>query len=219
MPASALRNKRPLWRREQLGESHLGTLALSRAQLLQSADELKLRSVGFVQKLFAAFGVLLLAPSTYAAEPKVYLQSDITAAKIMELEKGYVVDVTLLATDMEEMFMNSRAELKGIDLSSPGILEIEIGRYVAKRITMRDRDGNACASKVDRSGEDPANDEGVLVSLTFECAVKDVFYDASKFLAAHGPRAWQVVTIVHGKAQKQVRINAESPPTPVGAAH
>lgn len=174
--------------------------------------------MGLVQKLSAAFGVFLLAPSTYAAEPKVYLQTDISAAKIVEVASGYAVDVTLLASDLEEMFIKSRAELRGVDLSAPGILEIEIGRYVAKRITMRDRDGNACASKVDRSGEDPANDEGVLVSLTFECAVKDVFYDASKFLAAHGPRAWQVVTIVQGNAQRQVMINAESPPAPVGAS-
>lgn len=171
-----------------------------------------------MHKLSAAFGILFLAPIAFAAEPQAYLQADISAAKIVAAESRYSVDVTLLASDFEEMFLKSRTEHWGVDLSAPGILEIEIGRYVAKRVAMRDRDGNACASKVERSGEDPANDEGVLVSLTFECADKDAFYDARKFLEAHGPRAWQVVTIMQGDARRQVMINVESPPTPVAAS-
>jgi hypothetical protein len=60
---------------------------------------------------------------------------------------------------------------------------------------MRDRDGRYCSSKVEHAGEDPANDEGVRVSLRFECTGREIFYDASKFLSAHGAGAWQVVTI------------------------
>jgi hypothetical protein len=104
-----------------------------------------------------------------------------------------------------------------VDFTAPGILEIEIGRLLKRRIEMRERGGSACTSKVERSGEDPSNDEAVLVSLTFECATKDVVYDAQKLIAAHGPRAWQVVTIFQGDAQRQIMLNAESPPVPRGS--
>lgn len=170
------------------------------------------------RKRFAAL-TLLLSPSICVAAPAVHLQSDISAATITVKGSRLSVDVTLLASDFEEMFQRFRSELKGVDLSAPGILEIEIGRFVEKRIALRDRQQNACASKIERSGEDPANDEGVLVSLTFDCAAAEVVYDASRFLAAHGPRAWQVVTIVQGDARRQIMLNAESPPAPLSAPH
>lgn len=164
--------------------------------------------------------MLPVAPSVFAAEPKVYLQNYISAAKIVEARDGYMVDVTLLASDMEEMFLSTAAERRGVDLSGPGILEVEIGKFVAGRIVLRDRDDHPCAVKVERSGEDPANDEGVLVALKFDCPTRDVVYDASRFLAAQGSRAWQVVTIFHGDAHVQVMLNAESPPAAlVDGAH
>lgn len=177
----------------------------------------EMRSIGVRRRIAGTFCILSLAPAVHAAEPKIYLRTDISAAKIVETRNGYNVDVTLLASDFEEMFQRSRAELRGVDLAAPGILEIEIGRYIARRIEMRERGGTACASKIERSGEDPGNDEAVLISLTFECATKDVVYDARKFLAAHGPRAWQVVTIIRGDAHRQVMVNAESPPAPLNA--
>ncbi len=78
-----------------------------------------------------------------------------------------------------------------------------------------DSDGKACASKVERAGEDPSNDEGVRVVLTFDCPSRNVIHDAGKFLAAQGARAWQVVTILRGDAHRQVLVNAESPPAPM----
>lgn len=162
--------------------------------------------------LAATFAVSPVLAPAIAAEPKVYVQNYISAAKIVETGAGYTVDVSLLASDMEEMFVNTAAERKGVDLSGPGILEVEIGRFVAKRIVLRDRDGRTCAAKVEKSGEDPANDGGVFVSLKFDCPTQDVVYDASRFLAAHGARAWQVAVIFHGDSHRQVMLNAESPP-------
>lgn len=168
-----------------------------------------------LRALCVGFSTLSIAAPARPAEPKTYLQPNISAATIAETLQGYKVDVTILASDFEEMFLKTAAERRGVDLSSPGILEIEIGRFVAKRIAMRTRDGSPCASKVERAGEDPANDEGVRVSLTFECANRDAAYDASGFLATQGPRAWQVVTVLHGDTNRQVMLNSESPPAPV----
>ncbi len=151
-----------------------------------------------------------------AEEPGNYLQKDISTAKIVETSRGYAVDVSILASDFEEMFQKSFNERRGVDLSVSGALELEIGRFVADRITMRGGDGTPCPGKVERSGEDPGNDEGVRVSMTFECPSHDAVYDANKLLATHSSRAWQVVTIsrgdAHGQAMVQAMINAESPP-------
>lgn len=161
------------------------------------------------------FAVAGADPSAAVEEPKGYLQKDISTAKIIEGSRGYAVDVSILASDFEEMFQKSFNERRGVDLSEPGVLELEIGKFVADRVTMRDRDGTTCPSKVVRAGEDPGNDEGVLVSMTFECANHDAIYDASKLLAAQSARAWQAVTIGRGDTQRQVMVNAESPPVRV----
>ena len=163
----------------------------------------------------ALAAALFFAMSASAEEAKSYLQKDISAAKIDETSDGYTVDITILASDFEEMFQKAFNDRRGVDLSAPGILELEIGRFVAQRTAMHERDGKLCPNKVERAGEDPTNDEAVRVSLTFACANHDATYDASKFLAARSARAWQVVTINHGGAHRQVMINAESPPTSV----
>ncbi|MDP3555588.1 MAG: hypothetical protein Q8R99_16610 [Methylocystis sp.] len=164
----------------------------------------------------AAIAVAGAALTAAAGEPGSYLQKDISTAKIVETSRGYAVDVSILASDFEEMFQKSFNERRGVDLSVSGALEREIGRFVAERITMRGGDGTPCPGKVERSGEDPGNDEGVRVSMTFECPSHDAVYDANKLLATHSSRAWQVVTIsrgdAHGQAMVQAMINAESPP-------
>ena len=76
-------------------------------------------------------------------------------------------------------------------------------------------EGVVCRGKVDKAGEDPTNDEGVLVSLVFDCKTSDVTYDARELLGALGARAWQVVTIVRGQQADQKMINADSPPIPL----
>ncbi len=89
---------------------------------------------------------------------------------------------------------------------------------MSKRLTIRDRDGNSCPTRVEKSGEDPDNDEGVLVTLAVDCGREGASYDARAFLAAAGSRAWQVVTVGRGPASRQVMINAESPPVRIEAA-
>jgi len=163
----------------------------------------------------AAFAVAGADPSAAVGEPKGHLQKDISTAKIIETSRGYAVDVSILASDFEEMFQKSSNERRGVDLSEPGVLELEIGRFVANRVAMRRGDGTICPNKVERVGEDPGNDEGVMVSMTFDCSDPDVVYDASKFLSGYSPRAWQIVTISRGGAQRQVMVNAESQPTSV----
>jgi hypothetical protein len=162
-----------------------------------------------------AFAIAGADPSTAVEEPKGYLQKDIATAKIIETSRGYAVDVSILASDFEEMFQKSFNERRGVDLSEPGALDLEIGKFVANRVTMREKDGTPCPSKIERAGEDPADDEGVLVSMTFECANRDAVYDASKLLAAQSARAWQAVTISRGAIRRQVMVNAESPPVRV----
>lgn len=151
-----------------------------------------------------------------AAVPNTYIQPDISAAKIFENNRNYTVEVSILATDFEEMFRRQLSGLGRIDLSGPGLLELEIGRFVARKIKMQSVEGAACQSKVEKAGEDPSNEEGVLVVLTFECATRDVVYDARELLASLGPRAWQVVTIIGDKAASQIMINASGPPVALG---
>lgn len=167
------------------------------------------RRVGiFVAVAFAAMlGKISLAQSV---ESNAFIQANISAAKIVQNANRYEVDVSMLATDLEQMFQKGAGERVGVDLSQPGVLEREIGKFVASRIEVRDNNGVACSRKIERAGEDPTNDEGVLVVLGFECPSSNATYDATKFLAAAGPRAWQVVTIMHGDAKRQIMVNSES---------
>ena len=86
------------------------------------------------------------------------------------------------------------------------------------RVTMHQANETVCEGNVERAGEDPANDEAVLVELSFNCADQNVTYEATKLLSAEGPRAWQVVTIVRGGKTQQVMVNGESPPVVLSGA-
>jgi len=173
------------------------------------------------------FGVLAIAvlatttgkaPLAQTAKPGVFIQTNISAAKIAQSDHRYLVDISLLASDFEEMFQKSGGERVGVDLSQPGALEREIGRFVQSRVAVREDKGTACEGRVERAGEDPTNDEAVLVVLSFNCAGHDVTYDATKLLSTQGPRAWQVVTIIRGEKSLQVMVNGESPPVAVSGA-
>ncbi|MGO9430028.1 hypothetical protein [Rhodoblastus sp.] len=154
--------------------------------------------------------MLAKIPLAQSREPDVYIQTNISAASIVEYNNRFVVEVTILASDIEQMFQKSGDERVGVDLSQPGEVEREIGKFVEKRVAMRNNNGSACASKVEQAGEDPKNDEGVLVVLSFECAGADAIYDVTKLLMTQGPRAWQVVTILRGDTKRQVMVNAEN---------
>ena len=83
---------------------------------------------------------------------------------------------------------------------------------------MHRANGTVCEGNVEQAGEDPANDEAVLVKLSFNCADQNVTYDSTKLLLAEGPRAWQVVTLVRGGKTLQVMVNGESQPVALSSA-
>ena len=169
---------------------------------------------------FAAALAAMLARtlSARSLEADAYIQTNISAAKIVANNNRYHIDITILATDIEEMFQKSGSARVGVDMSQPGALEREIGKFVANRIEVRNNDGAACAKKIERASEDPTNDEGVLVVLSFECVSNRATYDATKFLGAQGPRAWQTITIIDGDAKWKIMVNSESPPVELSSA-
>ena len=105
--------------------------------------------------------------------------------------------------------MNERAN---VDLSRPGVLEDEIGKFVARRVAMRDAGGRACGGKVELAGEDPKSQDSALVVLSFNCAGDFTIYDATKLLAAKGQRGKQVVTLTGTKNAGETMVNGASPP-------
>lgn len=90
------------------------------------------------------------------------------------------------------------AERAGIDLSPAGILEAEIGKFIQRRVEMRNSAGKACTSIVVQAGEDPSDHTAALVTLDFDCRSVDgqIFYDPSSLLDLHGNGARQSLTLV-----------------------
>lgn len=159
----------------------------------------------------AAVTALLLAlcQSALAHTP------DISTGKIVAKPKGsYAVDIGFLATDLERLFRESMAERQGVDLSPPGVLETEIGKFIQRRVSMRDAKGRVCASRIEKSGEDPTNQDSALVALAFDCVGADpvIFYDATKLLAAQGARGKHLVTVVDEKNPGETMLLPGSPP-------
>ncbi|ARN81888.1 hypothetical protein [Methylocystis bryophila] len=166
-------------------------------------------------EIFAAIALatmLVQAPPARSLDSNGLIQNNISTASIAGNGQRYIVDMRMLATDVEQMFLKTGREREGVDLAQPGAIEREIGAFIASRVTMRDGQGADCARKIEKSGEDPANDEGVLVELSFACATAGASYDPTRLLAAQSPRAWQVVTIARGEAKRQIMVNGESPP-------
>jgi hydrogenase/urease accessory protein HupE len=124
---------------------------------------------------------------------------DISTGKITPKgERVYVVDVGFLATDLERMFQDTMDERSGVDLSPPGVLEEEIGKFVARRVAMRDETGRACMAKVEKSGEDPTNQDSALIVMRFDCTgtTGKIFYDPTKLLAAQGSKGKHLISLI-----------------------
>ena len=64
--------------------------------------------------------MLAKIPLAQSLEPDVFIQTNISAAKIVENNNRYVVEITILATDIEQMFQKNGGERVGVDLSQPG---------------------------------------------------------------------------------------------------
>ncbi|HEY8161469.1 MAG TPA: HupE/UreJ family protein [Methylocystis sp.] len=168
---------------------------------------------GFRRRL-AALLLLCVGSSLGFAAPALAHTPDISTGKIApQAERVYAVDVGFLATDLERMFQDTMDERAGVDLSPPGALEEEIGKFVARRVAMRDETGRACMAKVQKAGEDPTNQDSALIVMRFDCAGASgkVFYDASKLLAAQGSRGKHLVTLL-GENAGETMLYPQNPP-------
>ncbi len=164
--------------------------------------------------LWRSLAALILLTIGFAA-PALAHTPDISTAKIVAKKDGvFVVDEGFLATDLERMFQDSLAERAGVDLSAPGVLESEIGRFVQRRVAMRNEQGQLCASHVEKAGEDPTNQDSALVVLRFQCPAGGgkALYDATKLLAAQGPKGKHLVTLESPENAGQTMLNPSSPP-------
>ncbi|WP_457795768.1 HupE/UreJ family protein [Methylocystis sp. S23] len=139
---------------------------------------------------------------------------DISTGKIApQANRIYLVDVGFLATDLERMFQETMDDRAGVDLSPPGVLEEEIGKFVARRVAMRDETGRACMAKVEKAGEDPTNQDSALIVMRFDCsgAAGKVFYDATRLLAAQGSKGKHLVTLL-GENAGETMLYPQNPP-------
>jgi hydrogenase/urease accessory protein HupE len=149
------------------------------------------------------------------AAPAAAHTADISTAKIDAKEhRVYRVDVGFLATDLERMFSETMAERSGVDLQPPGALEAEIGKFVKRRVSMEDAAGHACENHVESAGEDPTNADSALVVLRFDCAgvPGQIFYNATKLLAAQGSKGKHLVTLTGTENAGETMLYPASPP-------
>lgn len=124
--------------------------------------------------------------------------ADISSARVVpEGESKYRVDVGVLGTDIERMFQETQAERAGVDLSPPGVLEQEIGKFVQSRVSLQNEGGVACKSQVGSVGEDPSNPYDAKIVLHFDCteAPGQIFYHPEKLLAAQGSRGKHLFSV------------------------
>jgi hydrogenase/urease accessory protein HupE len=148
-----------------------------------------------VRPATAFFAVFAFAASCL---PALAHTADISSAKVLpEAGDRYRVDIGFIGTDIERMFQETQEERAGVDLSPPGVLEAEIGKFIVKRVDLRNADGKLCPSKVIYSGEDPSNPYDAKVSLQFDCSgvAGPILYDPARLMATQGKRAKQLVSI------------------------
>ena len=158
--------------------------------------------------------LLAIALLCCGAAPALAHTADISTAKITaKPNRVYSVDVGFLATDLERMFQETMSERAGANLSEPGVLETEIGKFVQHRVSMHDAGGHVCASTVEKSGEDPTNQDSALVVLQFDCSgvAGQIFYDAAKLLAAQGPKGKHLVTLIGGENAGETMLYPADP--------
>ena len=91
----------------------------------------------------------------------------------------------------------------GIDLMRNGALENQIGAMVLKRIFLSSDKSQACEKALIKSGEDPSNDELVLIEIKFQCESLNFIYDPRELLTTHSQRSWQIIIVSEGSDQKE----------------
>jgi hydrogenase/urease accessory protein HupE len=124
--------------------------------------------------------------------------ADISSSRIVpEANNHYRVEVGFLATDIERIFAENKAEREGVDLTEPGVIEGMIGKFIQTRVDLQNAEGQTCASAVVAVGEDPANPYDSKVVLRMDCSTVpgQIFYNPYKLLDAQGRRAKHLVSI------------------------
>jgi hydrogenase/urease accessory protein HupE len=164
-----------------------------------------------MRPMWTRLAVILLLSLGLAAPARAHTP-DISTARLTPKDGGWTVEIGFLATDLERMFQETMNERANVDLSRPGVLEDEIGKFVARRVAMHDASGRTCGGKVESAGEDPKTQDSALVVLKFQCAGDFTIYDATKLLAAQGPRGKQVVTLTGVKNAGETMLNGASKP-------
>jgi hypothetical protein len=151
----------------------------------------------------------------YLAHPeeiKVFVRENISSANFVKIGADNVLYLRFLATDIEEIFQKTMKERIGIDLMRNGALENQIGAMVLKRIFLSSDKGQACEKALIKSGEDPSNDELVLIEIKFQCESLNFIYDPRELLTTHSQRSWQIIIVSEGSDQKEYFVSSESPP-------
>jgi hydrogenase/urease accessory protein HupE len=164
-----------------------------------------------MRPMWTRLAAILLLSLGLAAQASAHTP-DISTAKLTPKDGGWTIELGFLATDLERMFQDTMNERANVDLSRPGVLEDEIGKFVARRVAMHEPGGRTCVGKVETAGEDPKTQDSALVVLRFNCAGEFTIYDATKLLAAQGPRGKQVVTLTGVKNAGETMLNGASKP-------
>lgn len=183
-------------------------------------NNLGIHSFSKIKHILLAFIVsyLALASESIAEEDKVFVQENISAAYISREGGDYLLNLRMSATDIEEMFQKTMKERIGVDLMRSGALESQIGSMVLKRISMKDNNLVSCEKNLVKTGEDPINDELVLIVIKFKCKTDHLTYDTRELLSVLGQRAWQVVVFQHGAKSRKYFINLQSDPIDIKTA-
>ncbi len=124
--------------------------------------------------------------------------ADISSGRIVpEADDQYRVDVGVLGADVERMFQETQSERADVDLSPPGVLEQEIGKFIERRVQLRNAEGELCKSRVGSVGEDPTNPYDAKIVLRFDCrgVPGQIFYDPGRLLWTQGARGKHLVSI------------------------
>ncbi|MFM8647911.1 MAG: hypothetical protein ACKOB7_09090, partial [Methylocystis sp.] len=90
---------------------------------------------------------------------------------------------------------------------------------VLKRIILSNKEGQACEKSLIKLGEDPSNDELVLIEIKFQCASDNFTYDPRELLSTHSYRSWQIILVHEGNAAKEYFVNSESAPVIITRAN
>ena len=69
-----------------------------------------------VSAIVVSSGMTGKAPVAQSAKSDAFIQTNISAAKISQSDHRYIVDITLLASDFEEMFQAGSVIQRGISI-------------------------------------------------------------------------------------------------------